>query len=171
MNSALRRRIAPSVPLTLQLKDDGGASFTREFRLSFDFNVCATIEEKTGVNVLDASDFLPKLTSPKVISTAFWAALLPHHADYDSDEGLIVIRSYMGEDNLKQISDALWEAYLLYCPEKKREALKKLAEQGAKEQENPTPLTPTNEPNPSPGSSSGPLPQATSDSATNSSAA
>jgi hypothetical protein len=170
MNSALRRRIAPSVPLTLELKDDGGASFKRDFRLAFDFNVCATIEEKTGVNVLDASDFLPKLTSPKVISVCFWAALLPHHPEYEEfPEGLHVIRSYMGEDNLKQISDAIWEAYLLYCPEKKREALRKLAEQGEKEA-NPTPPSQTTQ-SPSPGSNSGQSPELISDSATKSSAA
>ncbi len=169
--TALRRRIAPSVPLTLELSDDNGTSFKREFRLCFDFNVCACIEEKIGVNVLDAKDFLSKLKSPKVISVCFWASLLPHHPDYDIDEGLPVIRSYMDESNLEQISNALWEAYLLYCPEKKREALKKLAEQGKSEIEaNPTP-SPTTTASPLPGSSSGPSPEAISDSALTNSAA
>jgi hypothetical protein len=167
MNSALRRRIAPSVPLTLELLDDGGATFKREFRLAFDFNVCATIEEKTGVNVLDAIDFLKRLISPKTISVYFWAALLPHHPEYDEPEGLRVVRSYMDESNLEKISEAVVDAYLQYCPEKKRNALREIIEKG-KKGENPTQPPKPAEPeaaataNPSPGSSSGPLPEATS---------
>lgn len=168
-NSPLRRRIAPSYPLTLELKDDGGQSFKRDFRLCFDFNVCATIEEKIGVNVLDPKDFLPKLRSPRVISTCFWASLLPHHPEYDDADGLIVIRSYMDESSLQQIADALWEAYLLYCPEKKREVLRQLAEQG-KADGNPTPAIPVTS-SPLPGSNSGQSPESTSDSALTNSAA
>ena len=169
MEKALKRRLAPSYPLTLELAVDEGQGFKREFRLCFDFNVCAEIEEKTGVSVLDAKEFLTRWQSAKFLSVVLWASLLPHHSEYASDEGLHVIRSYMDETNLEAISDALFEAYLLYCPEKKRDALRQLVKQGKAESQNPTPPNP--QASPSPGPSSTPSPESTSDSAATSSAA
>lgn len=168
--SALRRRIAPSVPLAIELLEDGGEKRTLNLRLAFDFNVCAMIEEKFGVNVLDAGQFLSKAQSPKIVSGYLWASLLPHQPEYDFPDGLAVVRSYMAEANLEEIWQAILDAYLLYCPEKKRQIIKDAldkSKQELSEKQNPTLLSP----NPSPGSSSGQSPESTSASASESSAA
>ena len=131
-STALKRRIAPSVPLKLQLDDDGGTNFVREFRLSFDFNAAALIEEKTGLNLLTAEVWTSGLSS-RSLSVMFWAAVLANHPEYafpdehgePTDEGLEIIRSYMDVGNTDAIHGALWDAYFISLPKEKREALEK----------------------------------------------
>lgn len=132
-NGALRRRVAPSVPLTLELEDDAGGKFTRSFRLAFDMNAAAEIEERTGLSLLDAGIW-QHINEPVAFSVMFYAALLANHPEYRtvddegeaSDEGLEVIRSYMQESNAEPITEALWKAYLIYLPREKRELMEKL---------------------------------------------
>lgn len=133
-DSALRRRIAPSVPLRLELKEDDGKSFIREFRLCFDFNAAARIKEKTGVSVLNFVEAWSQIIDPRLVSTMFWAAILANNPEYNTfgedgkptDEGLEVIRSYMDDANSEQILEALWSAYLLSLSKEKREAVQKI---------------------------------------------
>jgi|GEM_PF-2633207 len=179
MDSALKRRIAPSIPLKLELEDDNGSKFTKNFRLSFDANAAAEVEDRTGFNMLRGEIW--QRLSFKALSIMFWASVLANHQEYDTidqhdnrtDEGLRVIRSYMGIHNTAQISEAVENAFLASLPKEKREALE--AERARREKDN-TPFvaavtaseTVTAE---QAGSSSGPLPDTTSDSASKSSAA
>lgn len=127
--SALKKRIAPSVPLSLELTDDTGEKFVKNFKLSFDFNAKAEIEERTGLNLLTAEVWTN--LSAKVLSVMFWAAALANHPEYrtkdaegnETDEGLEVIRSYMELSNTDAIYEALWDSYFISLPKDRREAL------------------------------------------------
>lgn len=175
----MRRRIAPSHDMSLDLVDDDGTKFTIKFRLSFDMNVIVLIEEMTGLGVANGEiwDYLSEQLSrgkdgPKreyrvhpsvsmVVSTMLWAAAQPHHgADYDSEEGLRVIRSYMDFNNFAFIAFELEKAFVASIPKEKRDAMKK-AEGGD---------SPLAQESPQTGSESGPSP-ATSESQKKSSAA
>jgi hypothetical protein len=130
--TALKRRIAPSFPLTLELVDDGGAKFTQTFRLTFNMNVGANVQEKTGLRITDFSIWT-HLADPAVIRAMLWAAILPLHPEFDtvdaqgepSDEGLEVIGSYIDDSSADPVFDALWGAYLLYLSPMNRVAAEK----------------------------------------------
>ena len=167
MQSALKMRIAPSVPLKLELEDDNGSKYVRNFKLSFDANAAALVEEKTGFNML-RGEVWEKL-SFKSLSIMLWAAVLANHDEYDCDEGLRVIRSYMGVGNTPQISEAVEKAFLASLPKDKREAIE--AER-ARREKGLAPLAEAGEnPAEQPGSNSGPSPVTISDSALKSSVA
>jgi len=130
--SALKKRIAPSHPLKLELVDDNGSTFTRNFRLSFDFNALARIQERTGIRMLGLEIFGE--LSAKVLSVMFWASVLANHPDYltvddegeETDEGLEVIRSYMDMSNADAINDACWDAFLLTLPKDRADKLREM---------------------------------------------
>lgn len=123
MNESLKRRIAPSVPLVLQLEDDDGGVSTRTLRLSFDFNAIALIEERTGIGVLDGEIWsvldprrkktgaTEKASFAAVASIMLWAAVIANHPEYGGDEGLICLRSYMSPQNTAEIVTAIGEAF------------------------------------------------------------
>lgn len=176
-NPALRRRIAPAVPLSLEMVNDDGTKFGVSLKLSFDFNATSALEEKTGLPLV--LSIWENINSPKIFSAMVWSACLTHQPDYDSEEGLEVIRSYMDGSNVVLVRDALWKAYLLYLPPEVREELpatfsellKKLeAKKNANGEApgNERPFVPKSD---SAGSSSGPSPATTSDSPTMSSVA
>jgi hypothetical protein len=119
----LRRRIAPSVPLSLKIIDDGGDTFTVNLHLRFDFNVLARIEEKTGLTMLSGKDMWSNLTA-SVLSVMLWAAAIPSSPEYDGDEGLEILRSYLDKDAADQASTALMEAYLLFLPKNEADILR-----------------------------------------------
>jgi hypothetical protein len=181
METALKRRIAPSVPLTLELDDDNGSKMVRNFRLSFDANAAAEVEERTGFNML-RGEIWEKL-SFKGLSVMFWASVLANHPEYDTedqhgnrtDDGLRVIRSYMGIGNTAQISEVVEKAFLASLPKHKREAIE--AERIRREKEKAPFVaaaaggTETPPAAAQPGSNSGPSPDTTSASPSESSAA
>jgi hypothetical protein len=147
----IKRRIAPSVPLKLELADDNGATFVRNFRLSFDFNALARIEEKTGLRMLGIGVWTQ--LSAKVVGAMLWAAILANHPEYDTreadgertDDGLEAISSYVDLSNAEQVTSALWEAYLRNLPKEKSEALRKAKaemESGATVPNEEAPATP-----------------------------
>jgi hypothetical protein len=134
----LRKRIAPSAPLKLTLTDDTNATFSRNFRLCFDFNAITLIEETTGFGLLTGEIW--KHLTAKVVSVMFWAAVLAVHEEYEGAEGLAVIRSYMDAGNVDTITDALIDAFLISLPKEKQERLRALKEAALKgEDTNPTP--------------------------------
>jgi hypothetical protein len=182
--AALRRRIAPATPLRLDLQEYDGSILHIDLNLAFDMNAGAAVQEKTRNAVRPNGLLLTErklwlhIGEPEVIGAMLWAATLAHHPEYDVDEGLIVVRSYIQESNADQITDALWKAYLAYLPKEKRELYERLkaeAEEAAlRGDETNGPLdetkSPANETKLSPGSSSGPLPGTTSVSSSASSA-
>lgn len=156
------------MPVKLELEDADGTKFTRNFRVSFDFNVLARIEEHTKLKMLGMGVW--GQLSASVVSVMFWAAIIPNEPDYDSELGLEVIRSYIGLDNVDVITEALWDAYLLNLPKAKAEELRKIrATIDAKSElpNVPAPLPAAN----STGSQPGPSPDTTSTSPTTNSEA
>lgn len=123
----LRKRLAPAVPLTLNLEDDDGGKFSRSFKLCFDFGAGVAIRDKTGLNLRDFAIW-KESERPDVLSVMLWAAILRHQPEYDSEEGLEVIESYLDDGNFDQVSEALWQAYLKYVSKEKREFLTKMRE-------------------------------------------
>lgn len=122
--SALRKRVAPGVPLTLHLKETDGSSFTRSLILTFDFNAVAEVEELTGLSLLDGQVW--RKPSAKVLRAMLWAAALAHHPEYaeDKDMGLDVIGSYLDASNAVEITSKLFEAFVLSLPEEQRKAIR-----------------------------------------------
>jgi hypothetical protein len=118
---ALRRRIVPAVVLQLDLDDDSGEKFSRTFRLSFDFNAFALIQEKTGVDMTGLRAWAR--LNPSTLSIMFWAACLACSPEYAGDEGLGVLRSYMDVSNEELIGAKLFEAYAAALPEAQRKLL------------------------------------------------
>lgn len=177
----IKGRIAPSYPLKLELDDDDGGKLIHNFRLSFDFNAFARIEErlpddlkKAGVTMLDLRIWT-KL-SAGVVGLMLWAAVLAKHPQYltvdeegePTDEGLEVIRSFIDLGNATQIGEALWEAYLLNFPKQRAEELRKL-KAGDTVPNGPAPAADPPPAESQDGSSSGPQLATTSVSATASS--
>lgn len=120
-DSALRRRVAPSVPLKISFTD-GEGQFVKTYRLAFNLNVLAEISEKTGLAAL-SMDLWSKLDA-NLILVMLWAALLPEQPAFDTrdkaghrtDEGLKVVGSWFVAENQERAVEALWDAYLLYLP-------------------------------------------------------
>lgn len=144
--SPLRRRIAPTVPLTLTLEVEGGEKWTRNFRLSFDFNATCRIEQMTGQSVLNGEVFRnPNATT---LSIMLWATVCATHPEYDYDPktdedeetcaGLVAIRSYMDSSNVRAITVALSDAFLASLPEADRTRIKTKVAGG----ESPDPTAP-----------------------------
>lgn len=165
--SVMRKRIAPSLPLRLDLEDADGTKFVRSFRLSFTLNTLARIQEKTGLKVLGVGIWAE--LSPKLVGAMLWAALLVTSPEYDTrdedgestDEGLETIQSYIDGTNIDRVTETLWDAYLLSLPKDKADILRKARAGGTGEAvpNEPTPAT-----GESTGSSSGPSPDTTSES-------
>jgi hypothetical protein len=200
----IKRRIAPSVPLKLDLEDDSGAKFSREFRLSFDLNAAARIQlrmarrireeideeveeeidgkkvkkmvtrmvthDVPGPNLGDPAIWSRIVREPVCKGVVFWASVLAHHPEYDSDEGFECIQSYLDDDNEDVVIEALWDAHIFYVSKAKREYMiqwKANAEKRRQEAtERPTmPATPNATPEEiatKTGSNSGPSPDTTS---------
>jgi len=136
----LRRRIAPSVPLRLNLTDDSGDKLQRTFHLSLDFNAACYVQGLLGKSLLDGTTW--EDTSPIVVSTMFYAAILARHPEYDTrdektgeptTEGLEVIRSLMDAGNVKQIQNALFDAFVATLPPERQVAIKKAREEAEAE--------------------------------------
>src|SRR5437899_3320425 len=119
--SAIYRRLAPSVPLSLTFKDETGSK-TLNFRLAFDFNAAAAIEEKTGKNIL-RGELLDSMNA-RDLSVAFWAMLLMNHPEFDSDEGLIAARTYMTISNANDVAVAVKNAFITSLSEETQKAIK-----------------------------------------------
>jgi hypothetical protein len=135
----LRRRIAPSVPLRLNVMDDGGDELQRTFNLSLDFNAACFVQSAIGKSLLDGQTW--EDTSPITISTMLYAAILAKHPEFDTrddkgqptSEGIQVIRSLMDAGNAKQIQNALFDAFVATLPPERQVAIKKAREDAAAE--------------------------------------
>ena len=126
----IRRRVAPSYPFKLEIEDDQG-KLVLNFRLSFDFNAYARIEEQTGIKMLGLIVWTQ--LSAKVVRAMFWAAVIANHPEFeDEKEGLHAIGEYLRLSNVDGVVDALWEAYLLNFSRDRVPALRALREAGKK---------------------------------------
>jgi hypothetical protein len=145
----LRRRIAPSVPLRLNVLDDSGDELQRTFNLSLDFNAACYVQEHIGKSLLDGPTW--EDTSPITISTMFYAAILAKHPEYDTrdektgeptTEGIEIIRSLMDAGNAKQIQNALFDAFVATLPPDRQAAIKAAREKAEAEAQASSPNAP-----------------------------
>jgi len=125
--TALRRRITPSVPLQLKMADENGETFTLDLRLSFDMNAGMAIQKRTGINIHDLSMW-KDVDEPLFLAGVLWGAVLSRHPEYDTedatgestDEGLKAIGSYIDDSNRDAVAEALWNAHMLYLSPERR---------------------------------------------------
>jgi hypothetical protein len=192
MATALKRQILPAVPVTLELQDDDGKPYKLTFQVSYDYNAATALQQKTvtqpafdvdkdgkrervdpfpmGMKLTEASVWAHS-NEPLFFSTLFWAGIITRHPEYDCDEGLEVIRSYMSENNSEIIIGACWDAYLLGLTPQKRAFMEKLKDDAEKKLRGETvdPTSPAANPSTpekhSTGETSTPLPESTSASA------
>jgi hypothetical protein len=126
----LRRSITPSIPLKLDLHDAEG-DFAAELQLRLDNSAMVRFEEKSGVNTLAQGPLeIWAGMDARRLSALLWAAVLAHNPEYDSDEGLEVIRSYVTDENAKQVYEALWEAHLASLSPERRKLMSEIRAKG-----------------------------------------
>jgi hypothetical protein len=181
----IKKRIAPSVPLKLEMTDDNGSTFVRNFRVCFDFNVLGRIETRTGINMLGFAVW--NNLNVNNLKFMLWSAILPNHPEFDTekpdchhcghaqktDEGLEALASLLDFEGGEKATEALLEAFLLYLPKEKAAALRKAreAEKAGDALPNADPPAATPATVVPDGSSSGPSLATISDSQTKTSAA
>jgi hypothetical protein len=165
-----RRRLGPPLSVSIGPEDD-----RLELKLCFDFNAIALIEERTGLGVLSGEAWRllnpdPKLppvkgSQAKMLVVMLWAASLAYQPEYDGEEGLAALSSYLDAANAPTISATLAEAFIASLPKDRQEQLR--SEKSAEDQE----ALPLDAASVTDGSKSGPSPDTTSDSSRKSSAA
>jgi len=117
----------------MTVKNHDGSSFELAFRLTFNFNAMALVEEHTGLSMFDGSVF--KKPSATTLSVMLWAGIQENHSEYEGIEGLKAIRSYLSLENVKVAQNAINEAFLASLPEAQAAAIRKAAEEAAKNAE------------------------------------
>ena len=126
IHNALRRRITPTVPLVLHVEDSDRGSFDVSFRLAFDLNAMALVEEKTGLNMLTGEAF--KEPNASRTSILLWAAVQENNPEYAGDGGLYAIRSFLTLSNAQEVLTAINEAFIAALPREQVAAMKAAAE-------------------------------------------
>ena len=151
--SALRRRVAPFVPVLIEYEDENGP-FSKLYRLAFNLNVLAEISEKTGLQAL-TFDMWTRL-SASILRVMFWSALIPHQPEFDNAEGFEVAGSMLNGESQESVVKALWEAYLLYLPKDEAELLRQKRKEALEGESDPLEIpAPMTKPASEAGSSSG----------------
>jgi hypothetical protein len=152
----------PATPLALEVENNDGTKFTVELSLSFNMNVLANVEEKCKWNLM--LNPIEWVDDPKAVKAVLWAAALPYHPEYRSDDGLEAIGEYMSLENRVATVDALFKAYSLFVRKDRRETYVKTTQalgealrtgKAPEEVDKPVPLAKVEE-NPSPGQNSAP---------------
>ena len=114
--TTLKKRIAPSVPVSLELSDGEGTNVSLGLRLSYDFNAVTRIEEKTGLNLLNLASW--NNLNATALGVMFWAGLIARQPEYAGDEGLEVARSYIDLGNQAYIQEQIVNAWTACIPKK-----------------------------------------------------
>ena len=127
--SPLRRRITPSVPFHLKVEDADGGSFTLSFKVSYDFNAMALVEEVTGMSMITGDVF--DNPSCSNISALLWAGIQENHPDYAGQKGLQAIRSCLNIATATEALKAINEAFLLALPKEQADLIRQRAQEKA----------------------------------------
>lgn len=118
--TSLRKAIAPSTPLSLELEGEQG-KFVIHVKLAFDFNAYALIEARTGLNILK-NQLFTNINATNIV-VMLWAALQRYNPDYVGDEGLEVIGTYVSIENFGVVAQALKAAFLASLSKEARESI------------------------------------------------
>lgn len=126
MAGKLVQRIAPSVPFTLEYRENGGQVVKKQLTLTLDLNAMIAIEDKVpGLNLLNSGGFeiFTKMNA-RVLGAALWGAALLHHQEYWTEdehgeltkEGFFAMCSLVDMSNAVQVAKGLREALLITMP-------------------------------------------------------
>jgi hypothetical protein len=129
MAATLKLRLTPNYPFTLEVEGDAGREML-SFRLCYDFNALALIEEKTGWSLLTGAIF-NHLTAG-ITLTMFWAGVLAYHPEYATDAGRQVLGSMITHRNAAVVSDAVSEAFIKSLPDDQQARIRDAAEAARK---------------------------------------
>lgn len=119
--SLVRRRFTPGVPVTLEVVNEDGSREALSYRLAYNFNAFAAIEERTGLNMLKGELF--KNLNAGNLKVAFWAALLIHQPDYVTDEGFDAVGELLTMENMPTIVKAVRDAFANCLPKEQRDKM------------------------------------------------
>lgn len=123
--SNLRRRITPFVPFSTLVENADGGKFELNFKLSFNFNAMALVEEQTGLSMLTGEIF--SKPSAKHTTVLLWAAIQENHPEYAGQDGLETIGSILTLTSAKDALNAIQKAFVASLPKDKAEQLEKAA--------------------------------------------
>lgn len=123
--SSIKRRIAPAVPLTLNIENADGSSFTVGWKLRINYNVLADAQEVSKHNFLGGNGILDWVDDPSRIRALFWASLLPEQPELRDE--LFTIGDYLDGSNRSEVLEALFKAFSLYLHKDKRADFDKAA--------------------------------------------
>lgn len=130
MAASLKMRLAPSYPFTLEVEGTAGKELL-SFRLCYDFNALALIEEKTGWSLLTGAIF--NHLNAGFTLTMFWAGVLAYHPEYSTDAGRQVLGSMITHRNAAVVSDAVSDAFIKSLPDDQQERIRVAAENARKD--------------------------------------
>lgn len=107
----------PSVPVQVEIPLQEGGKRVLSFRLTFDFNAMALAEDKLGVSMLTLNPKVWQDMSTKTASILLWAGIqggapTQEQEDYEGDEGLGTLRSFLCSANVGPVVEAVNEAYI-----------------------------------------------------------
>ena len=125
--SPFRRRVSPSIPFILNVEDETG-KFSQSFRLCYDLNKLALVEQELGKSaLLDIGELFdnPSVTS---VSVLLWAAVQEYNPEYAGKDGLEEIRYNLTIGTAKEAMDACREAFLKQLPAEQVARLKAIIE-------------------------------------------
>jgi hypothetical protein len=131
MNPA-RKLFAPSVPYTLEYDGENETKQQLHLKLSFNFNVFALIEKKTGLNMLKGELFRGNNLNAGNLLVALWASIQVNHPEFGDDDGLAFLGSALSLANSATAGTALKEAFLLSLGKEQREAIRVAEEEEAR---------------------------------------
>jgi hypothetical protein len=129
--SNLRRRITPFVPFSTTVENADGGKFELNFKLSFNFNAMSLVEEQTGLSMLTGEVF--EKPSAKNTTILLWAAIQENHPEYEGQEGLETIGSYLTLASAKEALSAIQKAFVASLPKDKAEQLAKGSAEGGED--------------------------------------
>lgn len=136
----IENRMLKGVPFILNVETEAGEE-QLSFRLVFDFNALALVEEKTGYSLLSGTIF--NHLDVRVSTVLFWAAVQQRQPEYAGDEGLKVVGTLLSLKNINDAQLAVQEAFLQALPEE--QAAKIRAVRDAKVAASPKEVPPSNE--------------------------
>lgn len=145
MADKIVKRIAPSYGFVLRGEQMGGGKFEQPFRLCFDFAAFKRIKQTTGLELVSSAKAWAHLGDADCLPEIFWAAIIRHHPEYDNEDGLDAVRSYIDAQNADSIGEAVIEAYLITLPAKTANKLKAAWEEAKRGGQQADPTKPPTE--------------------------
>jgi hypothetical protein len=116
--TAIKKRIAPSVPLDLEIEGADGSIISYKWKVRINYNVLADAQEVSKHNFMGGNGILDWVDDPSRIRALLWAALLPEQPELR--EEMLTIGEYLDGSNRSQVLEALFNAFSLYLHKDKR---------------------------------------------------